>query len=84
MLAAEKARIRQVTLRIPDHLLQEARRTAHRRRISLNALLREVLERLAEEDRQAILRDAYDALGADADAGVEGFVTAQREVVRRG
>ena len=84
MLAAEKDRIRQVTLRVPERLLQEARRTASRRRISLNALLRDLLGRLAAEDRQAILRGAYDALGADADARVEGFVAAQREVVGRG
>jgi len=83
MLAAERDRVRQVTLRVPDHLLREVRRTASRRRISLNALLRELLERLADEDRQAILREAYDVLGAD-DASVDGFVAAQREVVRRG
>jgi len=84
MLAAERDRIRQVTLRVPDHLLREVRRTASRRRISLNALLRELLERLADEDRQAILRQAYDVLGADEDVSVDGFAAAQREVVRRG
>lgn len=52
--------------------------------MSLNALLRELLERLAEEDRQAVLRNAYEALGADRDTGVERFVGAQREVLDRG
>jgi hypothetical protein len=84
MLVSEKGRVRQVTLRVPDRLLRDARRSASRRRMSLNALLRELLERLAEEDRQAVLRNAYEALGADRDTGVERFVGAQREVLDRG
>jgi hypothetical protein len=75
---------RQVTLRLPDRLLRQVRRIAARKRLSLNGLLRSALEKMAEEERQAVLRASYDLLGADADeADVEDFLQAQAEVVRR-
>lgn len=84
MLAARNDRIRQVTLRLPEGVLRQARQTANRRHLSLNALLRDALERMAEEERQEALSAAYDSLGADPESNVESFVHAQREALRRG
>lgn len=84
MLAAERDTVRQVTVRLPERLLRRAKATASRRRVSLNALLRQALERMADEEREAVLSAAYDALGEDADSDASGFLKAQAEVVRRG
>jgi len=43
-----------VTLSIPDHLLEKARRYAARRGTSLNSLLREYLEGLVGLDREQL------------------------------
>ncbi len=85
MMTPRDDAIRQVTLRLPDRLLREARRAAKRQRLSLNAMLRGLLEKAAEEERQAFLASSYAALAADLeDSDVEPFFAAQSEVARRG
>jgi lauroyl/myristoyl acyltransferase len=85
MQASKDDAIRQVTLRLPERLLRTARRVAKRRHLSLNALLRTLLEGAAEQERQAILKASYDALGTNlAESDVEPFMPAQAEVARRG
>ena len=73
---------RQLTLRLPRGLYQRAQRLAKERRTSVNALMRELLERLDREEREQELRRAYAIVGADAD--VEWAFEAQAEVARRG
>ena len=76
---------RQLTLRLPESLLRASRRIARKRGVSVNELLRTALRRMAAEDRADALRKGFDALGADAaEADVEPFLGAQREVVKRG
>ena len=84
MLKAVRDPTRQVSLRLPDALLRQAKAVAKRRGMSLNALLRHALVRMAIEERETVLRESYDALGADPESEVEPFLPAQAEVVRRG
>jgi hypothetical protein len=72
---------RQLTVRMPERLLTEARRIAAQRGTSLNALMRASLERLAREERQATLRTSYDLLGAisEDERDVEAFFDAQAD-----
>ncbi len=60
---------------------------AGRRRVSVNALMRKALERMANDERLEALRRGYDALGSDAaeaaEADVEPFLPAQAELARR-
>lgn len=74
-----------VTLRVPPKLLDEGRSLARKRGLSLNALVREALERMVEADRRAVLANAYDELGRVSGASeVESFLVAQAEAISRG
>jgi len=78
------ATTRQITLRLPEALYQTVKRVAKRRRTSINRLAQEGLKRLAQEELATRMREAYDELGADAEASdVETFLAAQSEVVSR-
>lgn len=74
-----------VTLRVPPKLLGQGRSLAKKRGVSLNALVREALEKMVEVDRQGVLASAYDDLGRDlGDSDVEPFVAVQAEAISRG
>lgn len=74
-----------ITVRLPDRLLRETQRMATRRRSSVNALIRQLLEQAAEQERVALLRSSYDALAEDAgESDVEPYLAAQSEIARRG
>jgi hypothetical protein len=82
---SSSAAIRQFTLRLPEPVLVAAKRLAERRKLSVNAFIRSLLEGAAESDRLEALRDAYDQLGQDrTDTDVAPFRAAQLEVLRRG
>jgi hypothetical protein len=76
---------RQLTLRLPAGLLEQAKRLASARHTSVNQLVRRLLEESAAEARERELQSAYALLGADAaGADVEEFAAAQAEVAGRG
>ncbi len=78
-------RIKTLTLRLPLDLYGMSRRMAEGRRVSLNALVREGLDRIAKEAEYARLYEAFGQLGEDAEAcDVEFAVPAQWEAIRRG
>lgn len=84
-MLSNDAPTRTLTVRLPEPLLRALRTIAERRGISLNAAVRFALERLAVDEREALLRTSYDVLGGDAsEQDVETFIPAQSEVVRRG
>jgi len=73
---------KQLTLRLPAAMYQNLRKVAKGRKTSLNRLARESLELLIEQELNAELRAAYDALGEDRDeSDVEPFLEAQSQVV---
>ena len=74
---------RQITLRLPEALYHTIKRVAKQRRTSINRLAQEGLERLAQEEIAARMREAYEALSSDAEEDVEIFLAAQSEVVAR-
>ena len=74
--------VRQVTLRVPEATYARVKKLARTRGRSLNQLAVEQLEKLAEEDRQIQLREAYESLGRDSETEVEVFQRAQREVLK--
>lgn len=75
---------RQLTVRLPRGVYERAKRAARARKLSLSALVRRMLDDLERAEREAELRRAYDLLGADPEANVEGQFRAQAEVARRG
>ena len=77
--------MRQLTIRLPVRLLEDAKALARRRHTSVNELVRSLLEAGAAEEREAELARAYDLLAQDvAGSDVEPFVDAQAEVARHG
>lgn len=82
--ATSEGGTRQLTVRLPRGLYERAQRAARARKTSLNALVRGLLENLERAEREAELERAYDLLGADPEANVEGQFRAQSEVARRG
>jgi predicted DNA binding CopG/RHH family protein len=75
---------RQLTVRLPDAALRAARRAAKARGITLNALVRQLLEDLERAEQERTLAAAYETLGADSQSDVEFAVPAQSKVARRG
>ena len=76
---------RQVTLRLPELLYAQVKRMARTRRVSINRLMRERLESLAQEAMAHELRQAYDALGHATNYTVEAanYVAIQADTIRR-
>lgn len=62
---------RQITLRLPEPLYAQVKRMARKRRVSVNRLMRERLETLAEEAMASELRQAYDMLGRSSPLAAE-------------
>lgn len=75
---------RQLTVRLSGSTLRAARRVARARGITINALVRELLDQLERAETERELTAAYEALGADAASDVEFAVPAQARVARRG
>ena len=73
-----------LTVRLPEDLYAATVSIARRRKTSVDALVREGLTALLEDEQYAELHDAFGQLGADADeADVEFARDAQWEVVSR-
>ena len=59
----KEAKVRRLTLRLPETLHDQAKRLAAMRRTSINRLTLEGLTAMVHEATEAELRAAYDALG---------------------
>ncbi|NLA90809.1 MAG: hypothetical protein GX843_04095 [Synergistaceae bacterium] len=73
---------RTVTLRISDDLHRECKRISRRKKISMNAFLAEGVMRMVEEEKRAMLYDAFTEAAAGGSA--EFAVSAQREILDDG
>ena len=72
----------QVTLRLPKTLYRDVKRVAAQRRLSINRLAQQELERLVREAEDAEMAAAYEALSEDEESA-EQYFAAQREVIER-
>ncbi len=76
--------LRSLTLRIPPNVYEASRRIAHKREVSLNALIQASLEALIQAEEERASYDAYTLLGQDAaECNVEYAIHAQAEVMLR-
>lgn len=83
--SSDDSTTRQLTVRLPRRLYDQTQRMARARRVSVNALVRRLLEELEREERERELGHAYEILGSDAAGNdAEPYFRAQSEVVRRG
>ncbi len=82
--SAAELTTRQLTVRLPEPTLRAARRAAKERGLSVNALIRELLDQLQRAETERELTAAYERLGADGTADVEFAAAAQARVARRG
>lgn len=71
---------RATSLRLDDHLYDEATEVARSRQMSLNALVRKALEREVAEHLEQEMYRAAALLGQDADNDVEFAIPAQSEI----
>jgi hypothetical protein len=77
-----RASPKSLTIRLPHDLYETARAVARRREMSLNALVRNALEVMAQDEEKARLYEAFGLLGEDVkESEVEFALPAQREVV---
>mgnify|MGYP001571866018 CR=1 FL=1 len=74
----------QLSLRLPAGLYRSTRVYAKKRKLSVNALVRSLLEDLERHEKEAALKSAYELLGENDDAAVNNMFEAQAEVARRG
>jgi hypothetical protein len=75
---------RALTVRLPIELYEASSEIAHRRQISLNALVQEALATIRAAEEEARLYDEFSLLGEDPEeASVEFAIHAQYEVVSR-
>jgi predicted DNA-binding protein len=72
---------KQLTFRLPRELYAEAAAIAKRRKTSVNALVREGLEAVTRDERQARLREAFEHLAKHGDTDVEYAIHAASEVI---
>ena len=77
----KRSAVKQLTIRVPQTLLQRARTIAKKHGRSLNDLAVQGLDELARQEAQEELRRAYDALGAAGDNDVQAALPAQAEVL---
>lgn len=71
-----------MTLRIPLPLYDQIHQLAKKQRVSINRLATKSLEKLAAEEMNQNLREAFDALGRnEEESDVTAFASAQQEVL---
>ncbi len=79
----KESETRQITLRLPESLYQTMKRLSKERRVSVNRLAQESMEKIAKEQLANQMRSAYQDLSEDpSENDVDIFAAAQIEVLK--